>query len=39
MPAHKQVWAKVNAPVDAGIAGIVAGLSEFPENKKDQAAN
>ena len=28
---HKQVWAKVNAPVDEGIAELVGALSEFPK--------
>ncbi len=27
---HKQAGVKVNAPVDSGIAGIVAALSAFP---------
>jgi len=26
---HRQVWVKVNAPVDAGIAPVVAALSEI----------
>jgi hypothetical protein len=26
---HKQVWVKVNAPVDAGVAELVAELSKF----------
>ncbi len=30
MTAHPQVWAKVNAPVDEGIADLVAALSAFP---------
>lgn len=28
---HPQVWIKVNAQVDAGIAGIVKALNAFPE--------
>ncbi len=27
---HKQVWVKVNAPVDAGIAELVAELNRLP---------
>jgi hypothetical protein len=30
MDTHEQVWAKVNAPVDRGVADLVAALSEFP---------
>lgn len=30
MPVHNQTWTKVNAPVDEGVQGIVAALSEFP---------
>jgi len=26
---HQQVWAKVNAPVDKGVCGIVSALSAF----------
>jgi hypothetical protein len=29
MPSHQQVWVKVNAPVDQGVAGIVSALSQF----------
>jgi hypothetical protein len=28
---HKQVWAKVNAPVDEGVAALVEALSAFPQ--------
>jgi hypothetical protein len=31
MAAHDQVWIKVNAPVDNGIAALVTALSEFPK--------
>jgi hypothetical protein len=27
---HKQVWVKVNAPVDKGVAALVETLSQFP---------
>ena len=27
---HKQVWVKVNAPVDQGIADLIQALSAFP---------
>lgn len=27
---HAQKWVKVNAPVDAGVSGIVSALAEFP---------
>jgi hypothetical protein len=30
MTAHQQVWAKVNAPVDRRVVGIVEALSLFP---------
>jgi hypothetical protein len=30
MSKHKQAWAKVNAPVDSGIVGVVEALSLFP---------
>ena len=29
-PTHKQVWAKVNAPVDSEIAELIEALSAFP---------
>ena len=29
MQSHKQTWAKVNAPVDEAIAGLVGALSTF----------
>ncbi len=29
-PGHRQVWVKVNAHVDEGIAGLITALSEFP---------
>ncbi len=29
MAVHEQIWVKVNAPVDSGIAGVVAALAEF----------
>lgn len=29
VPKHKQVFVKVNAPVDAGAAGLVSALSRF----------
>lgn len=29
MPHHKQVFVKVNAPVDVGVAGIVSALAGF----------
>ena len=29
--AHKQVWVKVNAPVDRGIAELIEALSAFPK--------
>src|SRR5208282_2848511 len=29
MTAHEQVWAKVNAPVDRGVVGLVEALSLF----------
>ena len=29
MSPHTQIWAKVNAPVDAGVSRIVSALSEF----------
>ena len=28
-PAHPQVWAKVNAPVDEGVRALVEALSGF----------
>ena len=28
---HKQVWAKVNAAVDEGVADLIAALSAFPQ--------
>ena len=28
---HKQVWVKVNAPVDDGVAALVEALSAFPQ--------
>ena len=28
---HKQVWAKVNAPVDEGVKKLVEAFSAFPE--------
>ncbi len=28
---HKQVWVKVNAPVDEGIADLIRALSAFPK--------
>ena len=28
---HKQKWAKVNAPVDVGVADLVEALSRFPK--------
>lgn len=28
--SHQQVWAKVNVPVDEGVADLVAELSAFP---------
>jgi len=31
MAAHDQVWIKVNAPVDSGIAALIAALSAFPK--------
>ena len=30
MSTHDQIWVKVNAPVDAGISGVVAAISLFP---------
>ncbi len=30
MKGHTQTWAKVNAPVDTGVRGIVEALSLFP---------
>lgn len=30
MTAHEQVWAKVNAPVDRGVVGLIEALSQFP---------
>lgn len=27
---HKQVWAKVNAPVDEGVVNLIEALSSFP---------
>jgi len=30
MSTHEQTWVKVNAPVDAGVSGIVSALSGFP---------
>jgi len=30
MATHEQTWVKVNAPVDAGVHGIVSSLSDFP---------
>lgn len=30
MEGHRQAWAKVNAPVDEGVRGIVEALSAFP---------
>src|SRR5208282_3991030 len=27
---HTQTWAKVNAPVDTGVCGLVSALSMFP---------
>ncbi len=29
--AHKQIWVKVNAPVDEGIAELIEALSAFPK--------
>lgn len=31
MAAHDQVWIKVNAPVDSGIAALITALSTFPK--------
>ena len=31
MSSHKQVWVKVNAPVDEGIAELIQALSSFPK--------
>jgi hypothetical protein len=31
MPKHRQVWVKVNAPVDSGVADIISLLSEVPQ--------
>ena len=31
MTAHKQLWVKVNAPVDKGIAELITALSAFPK--------
>ena len=31
MTAHEQVWVKVNAPVDKGIADLVSALALFPK--------
>jgi hypothetical protein len=31
MTAHKQVWVKVNAAVDKGIAELITALSAFPK--------
>jgi hypothetical protein len=28
---HKQVWVKVNAPVDEGMAALISALSVFPK--------
>jgi len=28
---HQQVWAKVNAPVDKGVASLITALSTFPK--------
>lgn len=29
-PFHRQVWTKVNAPVDEGVVGLIDALSSFP---------
>ena len=31
MPDHKQVWVKVNAPVDEGVVDLIHALSAFPK--------
>jgi hypothetical protein len=31
MSAHEQVWVKVNAPADSGIASLIEAMSRFPE--------
>ncbi len=31
MLGHKQVWVKVNAPVDEGVADLIQALSSFPK--------
>lgn len=31
MAKHEQVWVKVNAQVDQGVAELIEALSEFPE--------
>jgi hypothetical protein len=31
MTAHEQVWIKVNAPVDKGVADLISALSLFPK--------
>lgn len=31
VPAHEQVWVKINAPVDRAIGGLISALSAFPK--------